>query len=139
MMTIGREELSVARVPVFGVSIAAVAVGVVSIEQRSQSSVRVVMIVAVSVVQGRFAVAIVQTGFAQNTLNFFAERVRNERSIALAASDAAYVGRVDIEMHGDSLVYTAKYGERLKRVRDIIWLVTIHDFLFRGGPIGCQP
>lgn len=44
------------------------------------------------------AVPIVQTGLAQHALNFFAQRFGNVWSVALAARDAAYVRRVDIEL-----------------------------------------
>jgi hypothetical protein len=112
--------VSISKLNVASVAVAVISVRAMSVEQRSHSSVSVVMVVAIS---------IVQTGFAQHALNFLAQRVGNERGVPFAASDAAYVGGVDIELNGDALVDTAKYGERFKRVRDTIRLVTIHDFL----------
>ena len=91
-----------------------------SIEQRSHSSVRMVMVVAIS---------IVQTGFTHRALNFLAQRIGNEGGPAFAAGDAADVRRIDIELHRDALVDAAKNGERFERVRDTIGLVTVHDFL----------
>jgi hypothetical protein len=82
-----------------------------------------------------FAVPIVQPSSAQSTLDLFAQSLGHKTGVALTASDAAYVGRVDIELHGDPLVDTAKNGERFKRVRGKIRLVTIHDFLLRRSDL----
>ena len=81
------------------------------------------MILAISVM------SVMQTGLAQDAVDFFAQSVGNDGRVAFAAGDAAYVGRVDVEQHGHTLVDSAKYGERFERGRDIIGLVTIHDFL----------
>lgn len=112
-----------------------VAVGMVSIEQRSQSSVRVVIMFAVSVVilgtsiAVVVAVSVVQAYFAENPLNFFAQSFGDEGSIALAARDAADVGRVNIQLHGYAFVDATKNGKRFQRERANIGLVTVHDFL----------
>jgi hypothetical protein len=102
------------------VAVIAVSVRGRSIEQRSHSSVRMVMVVAIS---------IVQTGLAHRALNFLAQRIGNERSPAFAAGDTADVRRIDVELHRDALVDPAKNGEQFYRVRDTIELVTVHDFL----------
>lgn len=125
-------------------SVTPVTVGMVSIEQRSQSSVRVVMMIAVSVeafvwsvvilavsIAMVAAVSIVQSGFAQHPLNFPAQCFGNEWSIAFAARDTAYVGRVNVQLSGDTFVDAAKNGERLQRERANIGLVTVHDFLLK--------
>lgn len=82
-----------------------------------------------------FAVPIMQPSFAQYALNLFAQSRGHKTRVALTASDAAYVGRVDIELHGDPLVDAAKNGERFKRVRGNIGFVTIHDFLLRRSDL----
>ena len=114
----------------------------VSIEQRSQSSVRVVMrfavavvvamavvILATSVVVAVVAVPIVQACFAQNPVNFLAQRFGDEGGIAFAARDAAYIRRINVQLHGNTFVDAAKNGERFQRERANIGLVTVHDFL----------
>ena len=126
MVAIGRGKVAVS-----GVSVPPVAVGVVSIEHRSHSSVRVVMISTFPIVKSGFAVSIVETSLAEGTLNLLAQSLGNEGRVTFTASDAAYVGRVDVKLHGDAFVDAAKNGERLKRGRDIIGLVTIHDFLVK--------
>jgi hypothetical protein len=87
-------------------------------------------------------IAIVQAGFAQDALNFFAQRFGNVRSVALAARDTAHVRRVDVQLQSNSFEDTPKIGQRLKRVRGSITLVTVHDILIerkQGGPILGQP
>jgi hypothetical protein len=111
--------------------VAPVAIGLVSIEHRSHSSVRVVMVSTVPIVKRRIAVSVVETGLAECALNLFVDGIGNEGRVAFTASDATYVGRIDIELDGDAFIDAAKYGERLERRRDIIGLVTIHDFLVR--------
>jgi len=126
VVAIERGGVAVVGVSVLGLSISRVISGTMiavvpgSIEQRSHSSVRVVMILAIS---------IMQTGLTEDALNFLAQRIGNERRMAFAAGDAAHVRGVDIEQYRDPLVDTTKYRERFKRVRDTIGLVTIHDFL----------
>ena len=99
------------------------AFGIVSVEQGAQASMIVIMVVAI------FAVPVLQAGFAQDALDFLAQSFGHKRGVALTAGDAAYIGGVYIKLHGDPLVDTAKNGERFKRVRGSIRLVTIHDFL----------
>jgi hypothetical protein len=103
--------------------------GVVSVEQRGRAAVGMIMILPVSIAQGGFAVPIVKANFAQHALDLFAQSFGDNRGVAFAARDATNVRRVDIELHRNALVDTAKYGERGERRRDIIGLVTIHDFL----------
>jgi hypothetical protein len=114
--------VSIAKLNVARVAVAVVAVSVRGrpIEQRSHSSVRMVMVVALS---------IVQTGLTHRALNFVAQRIGNERGPAFAAGDAADVGGVDVELDRDPLVDPAKNGKRFERVRDTIGLDTVHDFL----------
>src|ERR1700735_1002280 len=100
-----------------------VAFRMVSVQQGAQTTTIVVMVV--------LSVPVLQTDFAQHALDFLAQGFGHKRSVALAPSDTAYIGGIDIELHGDPLVDTAKNGERFKRVRGNIRFVTVHDFLTR--------
>jgi hypothetical protein len=119
----------------------------VPIQRRRAQALRLIVIVAsaIVVVAGTVvivAIAIVQTGLAQHPLNLLTQRLGNVRSVALAARDAAYVGRVDVQLQRDAFEDASKIRQRFKRVRGNITLVTVHDFLFEpneGGPIRYQP
>ena len=93
-------------------------------ERRTHGSVSMVMVLVA-------AISIMQASLAQHALDFLTQRFGDERSPTLAASDAADVGRVHIELNGHALVNAAKNRERLYRVRDTIRIVTVHDFLER--------
>jgi hypothetical protein len=75
------------------------------------------------------SISIVETNRAEYAPYLFTQSLRNERSVAFTAGDAADVRRIDIELYGYSFVDAAKNGERCERRRGIIGLVTIHDFL----------
>jgi hypothetical protein len=75
------------------------------------------------------AISIVEASRAEYAPYLFTQSLRNERSVAFTASDAADVRRIDIELYGYPFVDAAKNGERCERRRGIIGLVTIHDFL----------
>ena len=112
----------------------------VPIQRRRAQALRLIVIVASAIVV--VAIAIVQTGLAQHPLNLLTQRLGNVRSVALAARDAAYVGRVDVQLQRDAFEDASKIRQRFKRVRGNITLVTVHDFLFEpneGGPIRYQP
>ena len=86
-------------------------------------------VVFVSGVAITIAISIVETNRAEYAPYLFTQSLRNERSVAFTAGDAADVRRIDIELYGYPFVDTAKNGERCERRRGIIGLVTIHDFL----------
>ena len=86
-------------------------------------------VVFVSGVAITIAISIVETNRAEYAPYLFTQSLRNERSVAFTAGDAADVRRIDIELYGYPFVDAAKNGERCERRRGIIGLVTIHDFL----------